>query len=193
MIAVSPMMRPMPSTMPLAMPGRIARQQHAPDRRGAGLAERVGGLAQRGGSCASASRVAPKTSGSASSDIIDAGREERLPGDAPFARAGRGTRGSPARRSSRPKIASTMLGTPAIISIADSTRARQPRRAPVLRQPCRERDADGRRDRDADRGHDAACPIDRVEEAAGLALVQRGRRGFDEQARAQVGDALRRA
>ena len=101
----------------------------------------------------------------------DPGGEERLPGDAAVRRRcwERKPR-KPCAKSSSPKIASTMLGTPAIVSIADSTaRASHDGRA-VLRQPRGERDADRRRDRDPDRGHDQRAD-QRVEEAARLALV----------------------
>ena len=122
MIAVSPMMRPMPRTTPLAMLGRIDGQQHAADRRGARLAERVGGLAQPLRELRAAPRVSmPTMSGSASSDItIPAARNDSPETAPPLALCERNPK-KPRAKISSPKIASTMLGTPAIISIPDST------------------------------------------------------------------------
>ena len=72
----------------------------------------------------------------------------------------------------RPKIASTMLGVPATISTPDSTaRASQKGRA-VLAQPDRDRDARAAiASAVPEHGQDEG-PDQRVEEAAGLALVE---------------------
>ena len=82
-----------------------------------------------------------------------------------------------------------MLGTPASISIADSTA-----RASHAGRPYSDSHAASATPTGAAIAIPIAVtirvPIDRVEEAARLALVQRRRGRFDEQARAQVGDAL---
>ena len=84
-IAVSPAIRPMPSAVPVAMPARARRQQHAPDRRGLRLAERVGRLAHvAAGSPAAPRAWRRRSSGSAISAIIapaagTSGRRRRRP------------------------------------------------------------------------------------------------------------------
>ena len=147
--------------------------------------------ASRSGSCESASRVGPTTSGSASSDMTMPGGEERLARDGAAGgvlgeeaeeapredRAGRRSRArcSARRRSSRSPTRSRARAT---------TGARTPTATP--RAPMPER----RGDSDADRGHDQRA-LDRVEEAAASGSGAARRRGeVHEQARAQVGDAL---
>ena len=77
----------------------------------------------RAGSCASASRVAPTISGSASSAMTMPGDEERLPGDRSLRRcSARGSRESGLGEDQQPEDREhDRSGCPAIISIADST------------------------------------------------------------------------
>ena len=116
----------------------------------------------------------------------DPGGEERLPGDRSHCwRSGRGSRGSGREKISSPKIASTMLGTPAIISIADSTaRASQRGRAYSDSHAASATPAGAAIAMPI--AVTISVPIDRVEEAARVLFLQQRRRGrFDEQARAQ--------
>ena len=139
MIAVSPMIRPMPSTMPLAMPGRIAGSSTLRIVVARVLPSAKDASRRRPGSCVSASRVAPTISGSASTDMhAPATRKDWAVTVPSLARWERKPR-NPCEKMIKPKIASTMLGTPAIISIAGLDRPREPRRPPVLRQPAGER------------------------------------------------------
>ncbi len=78
----------------------------------------------------SASRVAPTTSGSAISDIIAAAAMNERPKTAPPSALKVRKPKIPWKKTSRPKIASTMLGVPAMISIADSTARASPEGRP---------------------------------------------------------------
>src|SRR3954462_10948002 len=128
----------------------------------------------RGIAC-SPSRVAPKTIGSAMSDIIAPAVRKERPKTAPPSAVNDIQPNRPCWNSARPKIARTMSGVPATTSIPDSTArasqlARPPPRPPVLAHP--ERGRDGQRTRDAepdDLQEDRA--EDRVQEAPGLRLV----------------------
>ena len=78
MIAVSPMIRPIPSTTPVAMPGRIDGSSTWRIVVARVLPSASEPSRRRGGSACSASRVEPTTSGSASSAItIPAAKNER--------------------------------------------------------------------------------------------------------------------
>ncbi len=118
----------------------------------------------------SPSRVAPKTSGSAISDIIaPAAMNERPKTPPPEAVNDSGARiGS--WKIARPKIAMTMSGVPATTSIPDSTARASRRGLAVLDHPDRGDDGQRHGDRDPDDGqHDRA--EDRVEDAAGVVLA----------------------
>ena len=174
MIAVSPMIRPMPSTMPLAMLGLIEGSSTRRIVVARVLPSAYEASRRRGGSCASASRVAPTTSGSASSDIMMPATKNDCPVTSPsLARWERKPRKLRAN-SSRPKIANTMLGTPAIISIDDSTARANPDGRPYSDSHVASATPERSRDRYADRRHDQRAD-DRVAEAARFALVQRRR------------------
>ena len=127
------------------MPGRIDGQQHAPDRRRARLAERVGGLAQAAGQLRERlARRRRTTSGSASIDITMPGDQERLRRDEPRRwRAGRGSRGSPARRSAGRRSRARCWGRPRSSRSPTRPPARAPpgARTPTARRPAPRRAA----------------------------------------------------
>ena len=143
----------------------------------------------RGGSCSSDSRVEANTSGRAISESVAPGREERL-----AERSGRRGLGEERQKALReeqqPEQRQHDAGHAGQHLDRRVDRARQGARLPVLDQPDRDADAERRRDQRADRGHQQR-PLDRVEDAAGVGLLDRarGRRG-PQQARAQVGEAL---
>ncbi len=120
-MAVSPMMRPIPSTMPLAMPGRTdgsSTQRNVVMRV---LPSAKEASRMRPGTWARDSRVEPKTSGSARIAMMIPAAKKDCPVTVPFSACCERKPRNGRANSSRPKIASTMLGTPASVSIADST------------------------------------------------------------------------
>ena len=187
-IAVSPTMRPMPSAAPVAMSGRDRRAAgRGGSSRSASCPARRRPRARGAGSPAAPSRVAPKTIGSAISDIIDpggrgtSGRRRRRPRRV----NDRGAK-MPAGRAPGRRSRCTMSGVPAIDLDARLDGARQPRGPPVLDDPDR-----GARRRSAWRSAipitvSRSVPSDRVEEAAGVRLVDRALRARDEQLGLQV-------
>ena len=144
----------------------------------------------RSGSCASASRVAPTTSGSASSDMTIAGGEERLPVDRAVARrSGRGSRGSPARRSAARRSRARRWARRR--SSRSPTRPRA-RATPGARTPTATRRSPrraARRSR-ADRGHDQRARSIGSRKPPLWLWCSDGAGDCTKQARAQVGDAL---
>ena len=96
----------------------------------------------RSGTWASPSRVAPTISGSASSAIIAPAVRNDCPVTAPPAVFWERKPRKLWLNTSSPKIASTTLGVPAMISTADSTARASRTRPPVLAQPRRQRHAD---------------------------------------------------
>ncbi len=123
----------------------------------------------RAGSCNSASREAPTTSGSASTDIMIPALRNDWPLTVPLLALPERNPNSGRAKINSPNSASTMLGIPAIVSIADST-ARASHRGRAYSTSHTAIPTPGRRrDPDADRGEDER-PDQRVEEAARSAL-----------------------
>ena len=170
-IAVSPAIRPMPSAVPVAMPGRAAGSSTRRIVAALVLPSAYEASRTWRGIACSASRVAPTISGSAINAIIAPAVKNERPKTAPPSAVNDRKLKNCCENRIRPKIASTMLGVPATTSTADSTaRASQNGRA-YSRQPDRGRDPGHDRQRRAHHGQQERSD-QRVEEAAGLALVE---------------------
>ena len=179
---MSPAIRPMPSAVPVAMPGRAPGSSTRRIVAALRLAERVGRLATWRGIACSASRVAPTISGSAISDIIAPAAKNERPKTAPPSAVNDRKPKSSLREHDQAEDREHDARRAGDDLDARLDRARQPERAAVLGQPDRDRDAERRGDRRAeDRQQERADQ--RVEEAAGLALVEVRQRAAEEQAR----------
>ncbi len=163
-IAVSPAMRPMPSAVPVAIPGRAAGSRTRRIVAAARLAERIGGLAH-------VARDRLQRLARGADDERQRDQRHHRPGGQERAAEHRAALGlereererSAAENRTRPKIASTMLGRAGDDLDAGLDHPRKPERAPELDQPDRDRDAErqprspsrsgsGRRCRSAGRG-----------------------------------------
>ena len=170
-IAVSPAMRPMPSAVPVAMPGPRGRQQHAADRRRLGLAERVGRLAHVARD--RLQRLARRADDQRQRDQRHhrPGGEERAAEHGAALGRERQEAEQLLREDDQAEDREHDAGRAGHDLDAGLDRPRQPERAAVLAQPDRGRDAERRGDRRAEDGEEERAD-QRVEEAARLALVE---------------------